>query len=170
MRIEQGFQPASFVEGHPYTTDPALPGLLKRLFPPTVLQDVEADLIHFGDIVETRMRVLSQLVEPPRLVQYNQWGQRVDELQTSEGWRGLKALFQEEGIVGIFYERRNREFSRAHGFAKILLAIGDSQVINCPMSMTDGCARVIELVGDMLLKRDVLPRLARYPLGAAHVG
>lgn len=160
MRIEQGFQPASFVEGHPYTTDPALPGLLKRLFPPTVLQDVEADLIHFGDIVETRMRVLSQLVEPPRLVQYNQWGQRVDELQTSEGWRGLKALFQEEGIVGIFYERRNREFSRAHGFAKILLAIGDSQVINCPMSMTDGCARVIELVGDMLLKRDVLPRLA----------
>ncbi|EED82318.1 predicted protein [Postia placenta Mad-698-R] len=129
MRIEQGFQPASFVEGHPYTTDPALPGLLKRLFPPTVLQDVEADLIHFGDIVETRMSVLSQLVEPPRLVQYNQWGQRVDELQTSEGWRGLKALFHEEGIVGIFYERRNREFSRAHGFAKILLAIGDSQVV-----------------------------------------
>jgi len=33
MRVEDGFQLSPFTEGHPYTTDPALPSLLKRLLP-----------------------------------------------------------------------------------------------------------------------------------------
>lgn len=33
----------------------------------------------------------------PTLIQHDQWGQRVDVLKTSEGWRGLKAVAAEEG-------------------------------------------------------------------------
>jgi len=129
MRIEEGFQPVPYTEGHPYLTDPALSGLLKRLLPSSVLQDVEHDLTRFSGEVMTTMRELSKLAERPRLVQYNQWGQRVDDLQTSEGWRGLKAMYQKEGIIGIFYERKHREYSRLHGFSKIFLAMGDSQMV-----------------------------------------
>lgn len=36
---------------------------------------------------------------------------------------------QEEGAVGIFYERKYKEFSRVYGFAKIFLATGDTDVV-----------------------------------------
>ena len=59
---------------------------------------------------------------PPTLTQFDQWGRRVDILHTSEGWRKLKDISQEEGIIGIFYERKYGEFSRLYGFAKEMLA------------------------------------------------
>lgn len=62
-------------------------------------------------------------------MQYDSWGRRVDELRTSEGWRTLKAKMQEEGIVGIGYERRYGAFSRVYAFMKQMLATGDSDVV-----------------------------------------
>ncbi|OBZ71330.1 putative acyl-CoA dehydrogenase AidB [Grifola frondosa] len=144
MRIEEGFQPVPYAEGNPYTTDPVLPSLLKRLLPSQALTEVEKDLERFGNEVLTTLRDLCKLAEPPAL---------------SKGWRALKDVFQREGIIGIFYERAYREHSRAYGFAKILLAVGDSEVIDCPLSMTDGVARVIEIMGTPALKRDIYPRL-----------
>jgi hypothetical protein len=103
------------------------------------------------------MRSLDQYVAPPTLTQHNQWGQRIDKLVTSEGWRALKGLAQKEGIPAIFYEREFGEHSRTYGFAKMLLMVGDSHNVNslsldyteadswdqvfCPLAMTDGCAR-----------------------------
>jgi hypothetical protein len=37
----------------------------------------------------------------PTLVQYDQWGRRIDQLLTSEGWRGLKAVAAEEGYLYV---------------------------------------------------------------------
>lgn len=68
-------------------------------------------------------------MKPPTLVQYDQWGRRVDDLQTSEAWRNLKALAQREGLPGIFYERKYKEHSRIYGFAKILLMVGDTHEV-----------------------------------------
>jgi hypothetical protein len=62
---------------------------------------------------------------PPTLTQYNQWGQRIDKLETSEGWRALKEVSQREGIPAIFYERKYGEYSRLYGFAKVFLMTGD---------------------------------------------
>lgn len=76
------------------------------------------------------MRSLSAKVAEPHLVQYDHWGRRIDDLQTSEGWRGLKAKMQEEGTVAIFYERQHGEYSRVYGFMKTLLASSDSQVVS----------------------------------------
>lgn len=76
------------------------------------------------------MRSLCDKAQPPKLVQYNQWGQRIDDLQTSEEWRGLKSIVQREGIVGIFYEKKYREHSRVYGFVKLLMCHGDSQVVS----------------------------------------
>lgn len=73
---------------------------------------------------------------PPTLTQYNHWGQRVDNLSTSEGWRVLKGIAQSEGLVGIYYDRDYAEFSRVYGFAKTLMMVGDAQVVSC-------CRRVV---------------------------
>ncbi|KAG5634790.1 hypothetical protein H0H81_000788 [Sphagnurus paluster] len=98
-------------------------------------------------------------IAPPQLTQYDQWGRRVDLLETSEGWRDLKAVSQREGIPGIFYERTYGEHSRSYGFAKMILMVGDSHEVFCPLSMTDGTARVIELLGSDEMKKEILPRL-----------
>lgn len=137
-----------YTEDNPYTSDTVLPSLLKRILPQHVQNDINDDLERCGDIIFTSesifqvsevcshshnlkaLRPLSARVAEPKLVQYDHWGRRIDELQTSEGWRGLKAALQEEGIIGIFYERKHKEFSRVHGFMKILLASGDSQVVS----------------------------------------
>jgi len=68
-------------------------------------------------------------VHPPTLVQYDQWGRRIDHLQTSEGWRELKAISQREGLPGIFYERKHNEYSRTYGFAKVALLVGDTNQV-----------------------------------------
>lgn len=68
-------------------------------------------------------------ISPPQLIQYDQWGRRVDDLQTSEGWRDLKAVAQQEGLPAIFYERKYGEHSRSYGFAKMMLMVGDSHEV-----------------------------------------
>lgn len=45
-----------FVEGNPYSTDPVLPALLKRILPADVFRDVDADLDRFGGEVLTSKR------------------------------------------------------------------------------------------------------------------
>ncbi|KAG5635043.1 hypothetical protein H0H81_012627 [Sphagnurus paluster] len=98
-------------------------------------------------------------IAPPQFTQYDQWGRRVDELETSEGWRALQAVGQQEGILSIFYERTYGEHSRSYGFAKVMLMVADSHKIVCPLATTDGTARVIELLGSGEMKKEILPRL-----------
>ncbi|KAH9922843.1 uncharacterized protein BXZ73DRAFT_91555 [Epithele typhae] len=171
MRVEEGFQPVPFVEGNPYTTDPILPSLLERILPAGAFEEVHDDLSRFGGEVLTTLRELCKRSAPPELVQYDSWGRRVDELRTSEGWRALKEVYHREGAVAIPYERRYGAHSRVYGFAKLLLANADSEMVDCPMSMTDGVARVIELQGSSELKRDILTRLvSRDPAQAFTAG
>jgi hypothetical protein len=138
---------------------------------------IRSDLVNLGAQVIPHLREVASLATPPHLVQYNQWGQRIDKLITSESWRQLKAISQKEGIIGIFYERESGDFSRVHGFMKALMMVGDAQVVYCPLSMTDGCARgtlsfnvpsqtltshiVLELHGTPTLREKVFKRLVR---------
>ncbi|KAI0632061.1 acyl-CoA dehydrogenase/oxidase [Trametes polyzona] len=171
MRVEEGFQPVPFVEGNPYSTDPVLPALLNRILPSDIFQDVSKDLERLGGEVLTNVRDLSKLATPPELIQYDSWGRRVDELRTSEGWRGLKERFQREGTVAIAYERKYGEHSRPYAFAKLFISVADSEVVDCPLSMTDGVARVLELTGSPQLKQDILTRLiSRDPAHAYTAG
>ncbi|KZT23442.1 hypothetical protein NEOLEDRAFT_1157320 [Neolentinus lepideus HHB14362 ss-1] len=159
MRAEEGFQQTPYTEGNPYAADPALPSLLRRLFPRSILEEIEPDLRRFGDEILTTVRSIRERAASPQLTQYDHWGRRVDELHLSEGWRELIALSQREGIIGIFYERQYGELSRVYGFTKMLMATGDTQTVFCPLSMTDGCARVIELQGTSAMKAEIYPRL-----------
>ncbi len=75
------------------------------------------------------MRELCKRTTPPQLVQYDSWGRRVDELRTSEGWRGLKDVYVREGLVAISYERKYGEHSRPYAFAKLFITAADSEVV-----------------------------------------
>ncbi|GAA5914986.1 hypothetical protein JCM8208_005023 [Rhodotorula glutinis] len=165
MRIEDGFQQPPISLRPPYSGDEPLNALLLRLLPGEVHRVVAADLERFEHRIAGPVRALASTADSlpatiePTVVQFNQFGQRVDHLVTSEAWRTLKGIAAEEGLVSIPFERREGEFSRIYAFAKAYLLGPDGLYVGCPISMTDGCARVLELAGTQDLRDKFLPLL-----------
>ncbi len=141
--------------GHPYEDDLVLKNYLKRVLPAQVLKEVEPDLKRFAGIVKNEMEPLSQEAEtnPPVHVPYDPWGKRIDQIKVSRAWDRLHEIAAEEGIVATGYERKHKEFSRIHQFAKLYLYHPSSAIYSCPLAMTDGAARVIELHGTESMKK-----------------
>lgn len=68
--------------------------------------------------------------ELPSLRQYDQWGRRIDELTTSQGWRAMKAIAFQEGLISIAYDReRYQEWARVYMFAKVLMFDADCRMV-----------------------------------------
>lgn len=121
MLIDQGFQQQPLSLPPAWDDDLALKALLRRLLPAPVYAELDVELKGFQERLAGRKALLpgstKERADPetpaihklalladgpeaePTLVQHDQWGQRVDVLQTSEGWRGLKGVAAEEGWV-----------------------------------------------------------------------
>src|SRR5690606_4112745 len=83
----------------------------------------------------------------PVHIPYDPWGKRIDEIKVSDSWNQLHEIAAEEGIVAAGYERTQGEFSRLYQFAKLYLYHPSSAIYSCPLAMTDGAARLLELYG-----------------------
>ncbi|BGP49663.1 hypothetical protein JCM10450v2_005566 [Rhodotorula kratochvilovae] len=165
MRPEDGFQQTRPALPAPYSDDAPFKALLQRLLPDQVHRAVAADLERFELRIAGPIRNLATVADvlpasiEPTVTQFDQWGQRVDKLHTSEAWRALKGIAAEEGLVSIALERKEGEFSRIFSFAKAYLFAPEGLYVGCPISMTDGCARVLELAATQELKEKFLPLL-----------
>lgn len=88
----------------------SLPALLltQNLCSSQVLAEVSADLERFGARVQNEIDALGRECElnPPRLQQFDAWGQRVDNIVTCAAWKRMKEISAEEGLVAEAYERR----------------------------------------------------------------
>lgn len=85
-------------------------------------------------------------VNQPVLRPLNTFGEenRVDSLWTGEGWRALKAIGQEEGLVTVAYEKENDAWNRRiHQFALNHVWSSSAAMTGCPASMTDGAAKLL---------------------------
>ncbi|TBU48066.1 acyl-CoA dehydrogenase NM domain-like protein [Dichomitus squalens] len=167
MRIEEGFQQPPYLIEHPYLQDPVLPSLLRRILPHEIKKSVDSDLTRLGEVLINDIRPLAPLVHPATVTQYDEFGRRVDNLHTSEGWRRIEAFAIQEGYNAIAYESDYREYSRTVMFARNMIMTGDCHAIMCPMGMTDGATRLIHLFGTEAMKRELLPHLlSRMPATA----
>jgi alkylation response protein AidB-like acyl-CoA dehydrogenase len=137
-----------------YDDDSLLRSYLSWRFPPEVLADIEPELRHLGRRAVTDLLALDAAAEamPPSLVQYDAWGRRVDTIVTSEAWRALDRIAAEEGLVAIGYERRHGALSRIDQFARLYLYAPSSATYSCPLAMTDGAARLLELYPDPITR------------------
>jgi putative acyl-CoA dehydrogenase len=133
-----------------YDDDPVLRSYLSRRLPPEVLAEIQPELRHLGRRAVTDLLALDAAAEatPPRLVQYDPWGRRVDDIVTSEAWSALDRVAAEEGLVAIGYEREHGALSRIDQFARLYLYAPSSATYSCPLAMTDGAARLLELYPD----------------------
>ncbi|MCS6934641.1 MAG: acyl-CoA dehydrogenase family protein [Chitinophagales bacterium] len=144
-----------------YECDIFLRDYLKVYLPEEVLNEIEEDLYNFGNRVVEELPTWARDAEvnKPCLTHYDAWGNRIDEIKVSEGWKKLERVAAEEGLVAIGYERKYRQHSRLYQFVKLYLYTASSAIYTCPLAMTDGAARLIEVHGDDYLHREVYPRL-----------
>jgi alkylation response protein AidB-like acyl-CoA dehydrogenase len=164
--MEQPTPYTGFVQQMPklnneFTDDVFLQDYLHTYFPAAELKEITPDLEQFGKRTANEFIEWARDAEvnKPQLTQFNAWGHRVDEIKVSQGWLNLERVAAEEGLVAIGYERKYGEHSRLYQFAKLYLYTPSSAIYTCPLAMTDGAARLIELFGNDFLKKEVLTGL-----------
>lgn len=147
--------------GNQYRDDAALQAWLKAHLPAEVLKQITPGLERLGERAAGDMLAMAADAEahPPRHVPYDPWGRRIDRIETTWGWQALRRVAAEEGIVATAYERREAAWSRLHQFIRLYLYHPSSAIASCPLAMTDGAARVLEVYGEKSQQQRYLPHL-----------
>jgi acyl-CoA dehydrogenase len=134
-----------------YLADAVLREHLQRSMPVEVLSSVEPSLCAMGELAATTLHDLAvrHRTDEPALTAWDAWGNRVDGIRVNPAWERYARVAAEDGLVATAYERAHGEWSRVHQFALVYLFAPSSQTYTCPLAMTDGCARTLEvLAGD----------------------
>ncbi|MEN0060162.1 MAG: acyl-CoA dehydrogenase family protein, partial [Bdellovibrio sp.] len=144
-----------------FRSDKILQQCLQSIIPREDYQRITAHLDHLGQRAVADMLIWAEEAEqfPPVHVPFDPWGRRVDEIRTCEGWKQLEKVAAEEGIVATAYERQFGAFSRVYQMALLYLYSPSSAIFSCPLAMTDGAARALELYAGPDLKERALPHL-----------
>lgn len=144
-----------------FRADGPLGRMLARRLGRATLATIEPELDRLGELAAGAMAVLAREAErdAPRHVPFDAWGRRIDALELSAAWRELQAIAAREGIVAEAYERRFGAASRLVQAAKLYLYHPSSAIASCPLAMTDGAARVLELHGSPEQRERVVPHL-----------
>lgn len=147
--------------GNQFDDDRVLREHLSRVLPREVLADVEPELREMGELAAGRLLELNAEYRnaEPELVSWDPWGNRIDEVRVTRAWKEYARVAVEKGLVAAAYERRHAEHSRLHQMALVYLFHPSSQVYTCPLSMTDGAARTLEVHGSPALRDRAIPRL-----------
>ncbi|MCF8459585.1 MAG: acyl-CoA dehydrogenase family protein [Flavobacteriales bacterium] len=140
--------------GNEFEDDFFLNDYLRTYMPAQTLAEIKPDLKRFGGRVGRDFLVWAREAEvnEPTLTQFDAWGNRVDEITLADGWIQLERVAAEDGLVAIAYEREQKEYSRLYQFVKLYMYTASSAIYTCPLAMTDGAARLIEIFGDKFLK------------------
>lgn len=147
--------------GNQWREDRPLRALLRRTVDPGALREIEPGLDAMGALAAGPLLELAarHRRDEPVHVPFDAWGNRIDEVRVNEAWREYARVAAREGLVATGYERAHGPFSRLHQFALVYLFDRSSQVYTCPLAMTDGCARTLEVLAPPELRDRVLPRL-----------
>jgi acyl-CoA dehydrogenase len=128
-----------------YLADPALRTELERRLPQPVWAALQPRLEALGTHTATTLTALSSQAEaePPRLVQFDPWGRRVDRIITSPAWGALKDFSAAQGIVAIGHDPSLGEHRRVAQAALLYVFSASSATFSCPLAMTDAAACVL---------------------------
>ncbi|MBO9665544.1 MAG: acyl-CoA dehydrogenase family protein, partial [Bdellovibrio sp.] len=144
-----------------FKSDSTLQKFLKNVLPADCQKVALPHLEKLGDRCAGEMLEWAQDAEahPPVHIPFDPWGRRIDEIKVSNGWKQLEKVAAEEGIVATAYDRHFGAFSRVYQMALLYLYSPSSAIFSCPLAMTDGAARALELYGTPELKARAIPHL-----------
>ena len=131
--------------GNQFLEDSAILDYLDYILPKDIIDAAKADLIELGNKVITEAMEYAKDCErnQPQLEQYNSWGERVDKLHLTWGWKQQKDFSAKNGIVAYGYENHFGHFRRLLQFVRLYMYCPSSGLFSCPLAMTDGAAFLI---------------------------
>lgn len=97
---------------------------------------------------------------------FDAWGRRVDHIEVAAGWTGLDAVAAQEALVAGPYEAQGGEAradARIVQAARLFLYAPSSAIHICPLAMTDGAARLLEVHGRSTLEHVAAHLTSRDP-------
>ncbi|MFP5519843.1 MAG: acyl-CoA dehydrogenase family protein [Bdellovibrionia bacterium] len=144
-----------------FQEDPLLKRYLSSTLPDSIYNRIEPILKDLGELAVGEMLQWAQQAEAqlPRHIPYDPFGKRIDAIEMNEGWKKIEAVAAKFGIVAAAYEREFKEWSRTYQMSLLYLFHPSSAFVSCPLAMTDGAARAIELFGDEKLKQGAFKNL-----------
>ena len=144
-----------------FEADFILKNYLNLHLPNEYHKDVFKHLSCVGELAATTWAQWANEAEsnPPQLTNFSSWGKRIDHIKISDGWKNLEKAAATEGVVAVAYERKQKEFSRIYQMALLYLYAPSSAFFSCPLAMTDGAARALELYGSEELKNNAFKNL-----------
>jgi alkylation response protein AidB-like acyl-CoA dehydrogenase len=148
--------------GNQFDDDPLLDSWLARSLPASVLDGgLRAELRELGAIAGGelyRLQLADRLSEPV-LTQWDAWGRRIDEVAITPLWREAERLAARHGLVATGYDRALGRHARLAQFLKVYLFHASSDVYTCPLAMTDGAVRCLQVSGSPEQQARAIPRL-----------
>ena len=160
-RTMEQFKQAPPALGNQYEDDRVLRSYLARVCPREVRDEIEPSLFAMGRLAGAELYEL-QLVDrlnEPRLIQWDAWGNRIDEIELTPLWQRAERVAAEHGIVATAYERKHGSLSRVHQCALAYLFTPSTDIYSCPLAMTDGAARTLIASGNEALIQRAVPHL-----------
>ncbi|KAJ1331005.1 putative acyl-CoA dehydrogenase [Microdochium nivale] len=149
-KVSSGSSNTSASTAQALSDDPVIARILALYLPRAAQKSVGAALHDLSrDVLEpsTLRHAVDAETNPPTLQPLTTFGQvnTVDPLRTSEGWRALKRMGVERGVVSRAYDertagshnRRVEQFAVCHAWSHT------STLTMCPMTMTDGAATLV---------------------------
>ena len=135
-----------------FIDDTGLLDYLATLVPKEILEKAIPDLYDIGE--KTVKEYLNYSIDaernPPKLENYDAWGNRVDIIHTTWGWKKEKEVAARDGLVAFGYEGQYGKYDRLLQFTRLYMYGPSAGLFNCPLAMTDGAAFLIKNA----LKRD----------------
>ncbi|HEX6500488.1 MAG TPA: acyl-CoA dehydrogenase family protein [Micromonosporaceae bacterium] len=164
--------------GDPYRDDPLLRSWLDRLLADDGHGAAADRLTALSTRVRDELRDAHHDAEnhPPVLHRYGPWGERIDRIDTSPGWRRQARAAVEHALVALPYQdqarRRWGAAARVVQHALLHLYGPESATYSCPVAMSDGAAALLSRDDVDPAVRDAwLPRLlSTDPDTAVHSG
>jgi alkylation response protein AidB-like acyl-CoA dehydrogenase len=149
-----------------YDDDALLRSYLARTLSADMLAQIEPGLREMGELAGGPLYgfQLADRASLPVHTPWDAWGNRIDRIEVSPLWRTAEQLAARHGLIATAYERAHGEFSRIHQFALVYLFTPSSDLYSCPLAMTDGAARTLQLSGRQdLIERAVTRLTSRDP-------
>jgi acyl-CoA dehydrogenase len=148
--------------GNQFDDDPLLGSWLARSLPASLLDEgLRAELRELGGLAggELYRLQLADRLNEPVLTQWDAWGRRIDDVAITPLWRQAERLAAHHGLVATGYERKLGRHARLAQFLKVYLFHASSDVYTCPLAMTDGAVRCLQVSGSPEQQARAIPRL-----------
>ena len=148
-----------------YEADPNLQQVLQRMLEPADLEWCEPELRKVGALCGGPVAARAEITDkhPPQLVEFDRWGERIDEVVHHPGALETKRALWNSGVSGP----RLRAEAARHGrrFPAMLVTVADYMLSQaetgmlCAVGMTTGVIGLVERFGSPEVKQMFLPHL-----------